>query len=126
MHPWTWYKNVVIHTNHGSCFTHSNNRGKLVYWMKSRYNIITVDAILNCNQSLFKNYRKKFREMETHREHITQIKRNLESLSALVLILKKSLSFYIQQEATLNRSKIYVFTQNLSQLKIVGLPTIFD
>jgi hypothetical protein len=55
--------------------------------------MITVDVVLNCNQSLFKNYRKKFREMETQREHITQIERNLESLSALVLILKKSFSF---------------------------------
>jgi hypothetical protein len=68
--------------------------------MNSWYNMITVDVVLNCNQSLFKNYRKKFREMETQREHITQIERNLESLSALVLILKKEFLFYIRQEAT--------------------------
>jgi hypothetical protein len=72
--------------------------------MNSWYNMITVDVILNCNQSLFKNYRKKFREMETQREHITQIERNLESLPALVLILKKEFLYYIRQEATLNRS----------------------
>jgi hypothetical protein len=88
--------------------------------------MITVDVVLNCNQSLFKNYRKKFREMETQREHITQIERNLESLSALVLILKKEFLYYIRQEAASNRSKIYVFIQNLSQLKTVGLLTIFD
>jgi hypothetical protein len=72
--------------------------------MNSWCNIITVYIILNCNQSLFKNYRKKFREMETHREHITQIERNLESLSALVLILKKEFLNYIRQEETLNKS----------------------
>jgi hypothetical protein len=72
--------------------------------MNSWYNMIAVDVILNCNQSLFKNYRKKFREMETQREHITQIERNLESLSALVLILKKEFLYYIRQEAALNRS----------------------
>ena len=61
--------------------------------MNSWYNMITIYAVLNCNQSLFNNYRKKFREMETQREHITQIEQNLESLFALVLILKKSFSF---------------------------------
>jgi hypothetical protein len=35
--------------------------------------MITVDVILNCNLSLFKNYKKKFREMETQKGHITQI-----------------------------------------------------
>ena len=55
--------------------------------------MITVDVVLNCNQSLFNNYINKLREMETQREHITQIERNLEYLSALVLILKKSFSF---------------------------------
>jgi hypothetical protein len=60
--------------------------------------MITIDVILNCNHSLFKNYRKKFGEMETQRKHITQIERNLESLSALVLIFKKVL-LYIRQEA---------------------------
>ena len=57
--------------------------------MNCWYIMITIDVVLNWNQSLFKNYRKKFREMETQREHITQIEWNLESLSALVLILKK-------------------------------------
>ena len=63
------------------------------------YNMITVDVVLNCNHSFFKNYRKKFKEMETQRKHITQIERNLESLFALVLILKKEFLYYIQQEA---------------------------
>jgi hypothetical protein len=87
--------------------------------------MITVDVVLNCNQSLFKNYRKKFREMETQREHITQIERNLESLSALVLILKKSFSFTFGKKQASNRSKIYLFIQKLSQLKTVGLPTMY-
>jgi len=41
--------------------------------------------------------------METQWEHITQIERNLESLSALVLILKKEFLYYIRKEAALNR-----------------------
>jgi hypothetical protein len=88
--------------------------------------MITVDVVLNCNQSLFKNYRKKFREMETQWEHITQIERNLESMFALVLILKKEFIYYIRQEAAPNRSKTYVFIENLSQLKTIGLLTIFE
>jgi len=72
--------------------------------MNNRYNMITVDVILNCNQSLFNNYRKKFKEMETWREQLTQIERNLESMFALVLILKKEFLYYIRQEAALNRS----------------------
>jgi hypothetical protein len=63
--------------------------------------MITVDVVLNCNQSLFKNYRKKFKEMETQREHITQIERNLESLSVLVLILKKSFYFTFDKKQPL-------------------------
>jgi hypothetical protein len=86
--------------------------------------MITIDVVLNCNQPLFNNYRKKFIEMETQREHITQIERNLESLSALVLILKKEFLFYIRQEATWNRSKIYLFIQKMSELETVGLPLI--
>jgi len=54
--------------------------------------MITIDVVLNCNHSLFKNYRKKLREMETQRKHVTQIERNLESLAALVLIFKKYFS----------------------------------
>jgi hypothetical protein len=43
--------------------------------------------------------------MEIQEKHITQTEQNLESLSALVLILKKeSFLYYIRQEATLNRS----------------------
>jgi hypothetical protein len=43
--------------------------------------------------------------MEIQEKHITQTEQNLESLSALVLILKKeSFLYYIQQEAALNRS----------------------
>jgi hypothetical protein len=43
--------------------------------------------------------------MEIQKKHITQTEQNLESLSALVLILKKeSFLYYIRQEAALNRS----------------------
>jgi hypothetical protein len=56
--------------------------------------------------------------MEIQKKHITQTERKLESLSALVLILKKeSFLYYIWQEATSNRSEIYLFIQKLSQLK---------
>jgi hypothetical protein len=72
--------------------------------------MITVDVVLNCNQSLFKNYRKKFREMETQREHITQIERNLESLSALVLILKKSFSFtFGKKQPQIDLKSMYLY-----------------
>jgi hypothetical protein len=65
--------------------------------------------------------------MKIQEKHITQTEQNLESLSALVLILtKESFLYYIWQEAALNRSYIYVFIQNLSQLKTVGLLTIFN
>jgi hypothetical protein len=64
--------------------------------------------------------------MERHREHITQIEQNLESVFALVLILKNSFSLTFDNKHPLNRSKIYVFIQNLSKLKIIGLLTIFD
>jgi hypothetical protein len=77
--------------------------------MKSWYNMITIDVVLNCNQSLFKNYRKKFREMETQREHITQIERNLESLFALVLILKKSFSItFSKKQPQIDLKYIYL------------------
>jgi hypothetical protein len=43
--------------------------------------------------------------MEIQKKHITQTEQNLESLSALVLILKKEIFlYYIRQEAALNRS----------------------
>jgi hypothetical protein len=72
--------------------------------------MITVDVVLNCNQSLFKNYRNKFREMETQREHIIQIERNLESLFALVLILKKSFSFtFGQKKLGIDLKSIYLY-----------------
>jgi len=85
--------------------------------------MITIDVVLNCNHLLFKNYRKEFMEMETQGKHLTQIEQKLESLSALVLIFKKSL-FHIWQEAASNRSKIYLFIQKLSQLKTLGLSTM--
>ena len=78
--------------------------------MNSWYNMITVDVLLNFNQSLFKNYRKKFKEIETQREHITQIERNLESLSALVLILKKSFSI------TLGKKKPQIYLKSILYL----------
>jgi hypothetical protein len=63
--------------------------------------------------------------MEIQEKHTTQTERKLESLSALVLILKKeSFLYYIRQEAAMNRSEIYLFIQKLSQLKTVGLHTI--
>jgi hypothetical protein len=56
--------------------------------------------------------------MEKQKKHITQTEQNLESLSALVLILnKESFLYYIRQEATLNRSSIYVFIQNCHNSK---------
>jgi hypothetical protein len=77
--------------------------------------MITVVVILNCNQSLIKNYIRKFRDMEIQEKHTTQTERNLESLSALVLILKKeSFLYYIQQEETFDRSWIYVFIQTFT------------
>ena len=85
--------------------------------------MITIDVVLNCNHSLFNNYINKFREMETQKEHINQIERNLESHSALVLIFKKGFLFYIRQYEASNSSKIYLFIKKLSQLKTIGLPT---
>jgi hypothetical protein len=56
--------------------------------------------------------------MEKQKKHITQTEQNLESLSALVLILnKESFLYYIRQEAALNRSSIYVFIQNCHNSK---------
>jgi hypothetical protein len=53
--------------------------------------------------------------MEKQKKHITQTEQNLESLSALVLILnKESFLYYIRQEATLDRSSIYVFIQTVT------------
>jgi hypothetical protein len=74
--------------------------------------MITEDVVLNCNHSLFKNYRKKFREMETRRKHITQIERNLESLSALVLILKEVfLSFTFGKKQRRIDQKLSIYTK---------------
>jgi hypothetical protein len=53
--------------------------------------------------------------MEKQKKHRTQTKQNLESLSALVLILnKESFLYYIRQEATLDRYDIYVFIQTIT------------
>jgi hypothetical protein len=59
--------------------------------------------------------------MEKQKKHITQTKQNLESLSALVLILnKESFLYYNRQEATLiDLESMYLY--KLSQLKTVGL-----
>jgi hypothetical protein len=56
--------------------------------------MITVVMILNCNQSVIKNYIRKFRDMEIQEKHTTQTEQNLESLSALVFILKKDNFLY--------------------------------
>ena len=53
--------------------------------------------------------------MEKQKKHRTQTKQNLESLSALVLILNKEcFLYYIRQEATLDRYDIYVFIQTIT------------
>jgi hypothetical protein len=77
--------------------------------------MITIDVVLNYNQTLFKNYKKKFIEMETQREHITQIKQNLESLFALVLILKNSFSFtFGKNHPRIDLKYIYLFKNCLN------------
>jgi hypothetical protein len=56
--------------------------------------------------------------MEKKKKHITQTKQNLESLTALVLILnKESFLHYIKQEEAFNKSSIYVFIQNCHNSK---------
>ena len=53
--------------------------------------------------------------MEKQKKHISQVEQNLESLSALVLILnKESFLYYIWQEETLDRYEIYVFIQTVT------------
>jgi hypothetical protein len=59
--------------------------------------MIIVVVILNCNQSLIKELHNKFRDIETQKKQITQTERKLESMSALVLILKKE-SFSITSD----------------------------
>ena len=56
--------------------------------------MIIVVVILNCNQSLIKELHKKIGDMEIQKKHITQTEQKLESLSALVLMLKKESCLY--------------------------------
>jgi hypothetical protein len=86
--------------------------------------MITVDVLLNCNHSLFKNYRKKFiRDGNTKEAH------NSNGMKLRIYVytcinIQKGFLFYIRIEATLNRYKVYLFIQKLSQLKVVRLSTI--
>jgi hypothetical protein len=68
--------------------------------------VITIVVILNCNQSLLKELHKGIKRYGNREEtHNSNWKKKLESLSALVLILKKeSFLYYIRQEAALNES----------------------
>jgi hypothetical protein len=74
--------------------------------------MITVDVLLNCNHSLFKNYRKKFIRdgniEEAHNSNGTK----LRIYVCTCINIKKGSIFYIRLEASLNRSKIYLFIQN--------------
>jgi hypothetical protein len=58
--------------------------------------------------------------MEKQEKHITQTKQNLESLSALVLILnKESFLYYIgKKQPLIDLESMYLY--KLSQLKTVG------
>jgi hypothetical protein len=58
--------------------------------------VITVVVILNCNQSLIEELHKEIQRYGNTGKHKTQTDQKLESLSALVLILKKdSFLYYI-------------------------------
>jgi hypothetical protein len=77
--------------------------------------MITVDVVLNFNHSLFKNYRNKFRDMETQRKHVTQIERKLESLYALVLIFKNVFSFKLcKKKPIIDLKSIYLYKNCLN------------
>ena len=77
--------------------------------------MIIVDVVLNCNHELFKNYKNKFREMETQRKHITQIEQNLESLSALVFIFKNVFSFtFGKKKPQIDLKSIYLYKNCLN------------
>jgi hypothetical protein len=56
--------------------------------------------------------------MKIQKKHITQTEQKLESLSALVLILKnESFLYYIQQEATLNNLESMYLYKNCHNSK---------
>ena len=57
-----------------------------------------------------KQLQKKIQRDGTQRKHITQIERNLESLSALVLIFKKVFSFtFDKKQRRINLKSIYLY-----------------
>ena len=103
MHPWTGYKNAVIHTDHRSFFTHSNNIGKLFLLDHNRCSTKLQSITL---QELQKEIQRNGNAEETHNSDWTKLRISVCNC----INTQKSFSFTLgKKQPRIDLKSIYLY-----------------